>query len=254
MGAVIERSAYQQALGSLLEEESQQLALLASRTEEAAQTVTSPPLLLSEARLNEVELAALAAMYQSPSFGESVVRGCRDRAKKAPPVPDARSIEVLEAHLVDQPPEAPPRPAWLSPVCWHRALFAESALAFTVNGKKSYYKFVFATQPPLHATFCKVEVVEKYVSVEALSSANWDDVRSRNWAHTFAIDCVALWSWHQMPNVPPANIEVLPDLLFLSSMRVVSDCPPPSKAQAYSRGFEQQAQGLCWVGDQASVF
>ena len=97
-------------MGSALEEESQQLALLASRTEEAAQTVTSP-LLLSAARLNEVELAAFAAMYQSPSFGESVVRGCRGRAKKAPPVPDARSIEVLEAHVVEQTPEPPPRPA-----------------------------------------------------------------------------------------------------------------------------------------------
>ena len=72
---VIEISASKQALGSVLEEESQQLALLARRTEEAAQTVTSPPLLLSEARLNEVELAAFAAMYQSPSFGESVVWG-----------------------------------------------------------------------------------------------------------------------------------------------------------------------------------
>ena len=124
-------------------------------------------------------------MYQCPSFGESVVRGCRGRAKKAPPVPDARSIEVLEAHVVDQPPEAPPRPAWLSPVCWHRAFFAESALVCTVHRQKSYYKFVIATQSPLHAIFCKMEVVENYFSVEALSSADWDDVRSRNWAHTF---------------------------------------------------------------------
>ena len=103
----------------------------------------------------------------------------------APPAPSAREQEVWDQIHVWTGPVQQAKPAWVAPVCWHRAAFAHAALVFEADGVTMYYKFVFACQSPQVVCVAPLAPVEYFEPGAIVHKGNFAEEFAIFWQHRF---------------------------------------------------------------------
>ena len=201
------------------------------------------PLLLDECKLTESELRTMGEMFADPALQDRSVKKLRELARVAPPPPSAAVQQAMRNIPIYQGQTLPQRPAWLSPVCWHRAFFQNCALRFATREGNIWVKFLYATQSPIFAAFCVMQEEEHYVEMVQLSASNWDAVGAQHYQHRFTMDFGAIRPWHELPLVAEDAIHVVKDVHYLSGTswasvselvplpEVLSWLPEPSQPQ-----------------------
>ena len=176
------------------------------------QAAARPPLLLSVCRLSQEELHTMGQMLADPGFKDKAVSKLREVARVAPPPPTAEVQQALRDTPVYQDTALPQKPTWLAPMCWHRAFFRGCALQFDTGHGKIWVKFLYATQSPQSAIFCRLQEHEHYLDMVRLSGTNWEAVGAQHYEHRFAMDFEAICPWHELPQVSEDAIHVLMDV------------------------------------------
>ena len=242
--AALARSASRQQLEEETERARTDLCIMVSRLE--ASKEARPPLTLSACQLGEQEQAVLQCMWDDAAFTHRMVGELRAAAAKAPLAPSRDVQTEMRALAIYEGDDPPARPAWLSPLCWHRAHMAGCALAVATAEGKSFYLFLYATQSPLFACFSRLHVEELLMEPQEMNLEVWDRLAVQHWAWSFTVDYQATTTWDVLSHVGPGQLEVLPGLVHLGNSEVVSDAElmpwgellgsMPSKAPAGSSG------------------
>jgi hypothetical protein len=217
--AALQRATSEQELGERIAQESESLALMAARLREQQGSL---PLLLSQCKLSSQEIGDFSALCHSPAFADKEVKNRRARARAAPPPPDDDFKRRLGSFDVAEEQVETPRPAWLTPCCWNRALFANVVLRFSGVAGNRFYRFLFATQSPLYACFCEIKEAEYHVPTGSASLADWASGAVDDWSHHFSMDFEALTHWYELPQAHIEGIHVLPDVHLLGGGQLVS--------------------------------
>ena len=219
--ASLARSASRRQLEEDTDRARTDLCIMVSRLE--ASKEARPPLTLSACQLGLQEQEVLQCMWGDEAFTHRMVVELRDAAAVAPPAPSVDVQAEMQAFVVYGGDDPPARPAWLSPLCWHRAHMAGCALAVATAEGKSFYLFLYATQNPLHACFSRLHVREVLLEPQEMNLEAWEQLAMQQWAWSFTVDYQATTTWEMLSHVSPGQLEVLAGLTHLGGGEVVSD-------------------------------
>eukprot|EP00969_Alexandrium_andersonii_P100891 4450664-Alexandrium_andersonii.AAC.1 len=101
-------------------------------------------------------------MLDTPAFTGPLVAKLRQQAAVAPPVPAQAVVRSLQDIEVWEDAPASARPEWLSPLCWNREVFHKAALVFESEGRRQYFKVLYALQKPLFACCSQLQPLEQH--------------------------------------------------------------------------------------------
>eukprot|EP00974_Lingulodinium_polyedra_P134167 11228301-Lingulodinium_polyedra.AAC.1 len=216
------RSASEQALLEDIGRESQQLAIARGRL--ADEAASRPPLSLHSARLSLADLSQIGSTFSSGTFTDKMVAKLRSRAEKAPAAPGPELVKQLEAIAIWEDKPTAARPEWLSPLCWNREVFHNSALVFEVEGQLRYFKLLFALQKPLFASFSPLEEVDQYPLMSiSVCQKSWDALSKDHFARRFEASYMVSLPWTELPTAGLESTWVLRHLEHTGGVEVASD-------------------------------
>ena len=107
-------------------------------------------------------------------MGHGQIDSRRLAALQAPPPPGHTMRARLEAQQVPNQVRAE-RPSWLSQMCAFRHLFQATCLRITFGGQSRVFKFLYAKQNPLTASFCAVAPLEVALYHGPAAAGPWAD-------------------------------------------------------------------------------
>ena len=120
----------------------------------------SHQLRLADCRFSQEDMAAMAALWATPTFSDRAVRQLREKNMESPGPPAAHVQEQLEdIDLETDSLDASPVAEWCRLVCRNRALLSNSCLVFTTGTDERYYVLLYAVQRPFLVALLPVERV-----------------------------------------------------------------------------------------------
>ena len=102
-----------------------------------------------------------AALWSLKKYAGSSLKEARQRALRAPPVPEPLEFARLAEHVVWEQANDGGVP-WLKRVAGHRAFFHDAAFSFVRDGREEVWRFVYARQSPIRVMVSKMRRVEVF--------------------------------------------------------------------------------------------
>ena len=233
------------------------VALVRKQSSEARRA--NGPLFFRSCKWREQDLARMSDLMKNGGFDEARVGELRDAAVLAPPRPHGAFLEniqathwcqfpfpprgpalrgvrgsglaverridtIAQAMPVADPVEPDVLPLWVTAVARNREHFAKAAIVVSrVDGSKSYWKFMFALQQPMHISFSPLEPVEFCLIVGPEVAASSADDGVGRWRWTFRLDYMKHVAWLGLPATNVEAIEIIQGCLYVGNERLVSD-------------------------------